>query len=145
MEIRLYKTLDNENVINKDMELIYTFNINLKSDVDISNPVILVNDKKTMNFKECNYCYLSEFNRFYFIRTIENMSNNVWGLHLECDVLESFKNEILNSYAEYKRTVKHGDYLEFNNIADVRKDIDIYESTVSLNGEKSIIFSSIGG
>ena len=66
-------------------------------------------------------------------------------LSLECDVLESFKDDILNSYSHYKRIVKQGDYLEFNNINDVRKDIDIYESNVKLDGNKSIIFSSIGG
>lgn len=145
MEMRLYKTMDNDNVINKELDLLYTFNINLKNTTDIITPIILVNDKKEMNIKQCNYCYLEHFNRYYFIRTIENMNNNVWRLYLECDVLESFKDDILNSRAEYKRKVKQGDYLQFNNINDVRKDIDIYESNVSLNGEKSIIFSSIGG
>ena len=145
MEIKLYSTLDNDNVINKDLTLKHTFNIKLKTDTDIITPVILVNDKGTMNFKECNYCYLSGFNRYYFIRTIDSMNNNVWGLHLECDVLESFKHEILNSYAEYKRIVKKGDYLQFNNVNDVRKEIEIYDSDVTLINEKNIIFSSIGG
>lgn len=145
MEIKLYSTLDNDNVINKDLTLKHTFNIKLKNDTDIINPVILVNDKGTMNFKECNYCYLSGFNRYYFIRTIDSMNNNVWGLHLECDVLESFKDDILNSHAEYKRNIKKGDYLQFNNVNDVRKDIEIYNSDVVLNLEKNMVLSTIGG
>lgn len=145
MEMKLYKTLDNENVINKELELKHSFNIKLKNTTDIVTPTIIINDKNNMNFTECNYCYLSDFNRYYFIRTIESMNNNLWGLHLECDVLESFKNDILNSHAEYEREIKKGDYLEVNNPTDVRKEIAIYESEISFDGEKNIVFSTIGG
>lgn len=145
MEMKLYQTLDNENVINKELTLKYTINITLKNGLDISNPMIILNDKNTMNFNDCNYCYLDEFKRFYFIRSIENMNNHNWRLSLECDVLESFKNDILGSFAEYKRNVQNGDYLEFSGISDVRKEIDIFESDVTLNDMKEIILSTMGG
>ena len=141
----LFNTNDNDNVINKDLELKYEFNIKYKDNTDLVTPTIIVNDKNEMNFQECNYCYLADFNRYYFIRTIENMNNNLWGLHLECDVLESFKHDILISEAEYTRNIKQGDYIQFNNVLDVRKEIDIYESEISFDGEKNIVFSTIGG
>lgn len=145
MELRLYNTLDSDNVINKTLTRIYTMNIKIKDTISITNPILILSKVDKLNYFECNYCFLSGLNRYYFIREIEVLNNNNYRFILECDVLESFKNDILNSYAEYKRKVKQGDYLQVNNINDVRKEIDIYESNVSLNGDKSIIFSSIGG
>lgn len=145
MELRLYHTLDNENVINKNLTLIHTMEIKLKDVVSIINPTLILSEVESINYFQCNYCFLSDFNRYYFIRDIEIMNNKNYRFQLEVDVLESFKDDILNSRAEYKRLIKEGDYLELNNISDVRKDIDIYESNVKLNGGKSIILSTVGG
>lgn len=145
MELRLYHTLDNENVINKNLTLIHTMEIKLKDVVSIISPILILSEVEGVNYFQCNYCFLSDFNRYYFIRDIEVLNNKNYRLQLEVDVLESFKDDILNSRAEYKRLIKEGDYLEFNNISDVRKDIDIYESNVTLNGEKNILLSTIGG
>lgn len=144
MELSLYITNDNENVINKILSLKHTTEIKLKETTNISNPVVVLSDIENVDLLKCNYCYLSEFERFYFIRDIE-VSKALYVMYLECDVLESFKNDILTSEAEFSRTIKTGDYLNFNSSTDLRKDIDIYESDVSLSGEKNIVFSTIGG
>ena len=145
MELLLYQTLDNENVINKDLILKYTINIKLKDNVGIINPVITLNDKNTMDFNTCNYAYLPDFKRYYFIRSIENVSNDVWNLNLESDVLESFKNDILYSVVEINTGLKNGDYYASNPKIEVTKDIDIYRSDITLINEKNIVLSSIGG
>lgn len=145
LELILYNTVDSENVINKSLSLKYTLDIKLKKDTDIVEPFIVIDDKKTMNLKECNYCFISEFNRYYFIRSIESMNNNLWGLRLECDVLESFKNDILTSECEVNRNIKAGDYQNFNSESSVIPTITNYESTVSLDDSKTIILSSLGG
>ena len=145
MEMKLYQTLDSDNVINKDKTLKYTTNINLKDRTEIINPAIILNDKGTMNFKECNYCYLADFQRYYFIRSLDNVNSHIWSLSLECDVLESFKGDILNSSAEINRTIKNGDYVNVNDVTDLRKEIDIFESNQSFTEGKNIILSTIGG
>ena len=145
MEIVLYSTTDGENIINKDLDEKYRFNIKMKKDIDLITPTIILNDKGTMNFNSCNYCYIEEFNRYYFIRTIENLANRVWVLQLECDVLESFKNDILNSDAEINRRIKEGDYFSTNMKVETIREIDIYKSDVTLINEKNIILSTIGG
>ena len=145
MEMKLYQTLDSNNVINKDKTLKYTTNINLKDRTEIINPAIILNDKGTMNFKECNYCYLADFQRYYFIRSLDNVNSHIWSLSLECDVLESFKDDILNSSAEINRTIKNGDYVNVNDVTDLRKEIDIFESNQSFTEGKNIILSTIGG
>ena len=40
-----------------------------------------------------NYCYVSDFNRYYFITDITS-SQNFWYISCKCDVLASFKTEI---------------------------------------------------
>lgn len=145
MEIVLYSTTDGENIINKDLDEKYRFNIKMKKDIDLITPTIILNDKGIMDFNSCNYCYIEEFKRFYFIRTIENLANRIWGLQLECDVLESFKNDILNSDAEINRRIKDGDYFSTNMKIETIREIDIYKSDVTLINEKNIILSTIGG
>lgn len=145
MELKLYETFDSENVINKNITLKYTINISLKKDTNISKPIIVLNDNGVMDFRTCNYCFIELFNRYYFIRSLENVNNNIWNLYLECDVLESFKTDILNSVGLVKRIIKEGDYQSINSEFDVRKQTDVYKSDVTLNGEKSIVLTSIGG
>lgn len=145
MELRLYRTLDNENVINKNLSLIHTMNIKLKDTVSITNPTLILSEVNGLDYFQCNYCFLSEFNRYYFIRDIELLNNKNYRMQLEVDVLESFKEDILNSYAEISRTIKQGDYMNINDVIDLRKEIDIYENEIALINEKNIILSTIGG
>lgn len=137
--------MDNENVINKNLSLIHTMNIKLKDTVSITNPILILSEVNGLDYFQCNYCFLSEFNRYYFIRDIELLNNKNYRMQLEVDVLESFKEDILNSYAEISRTIKQGDYMNINDVVDLRKEIDIYENEIALTNEKNIILSTIGG
>ena len=145
MELKLFHTLDNDNVINKTLTLIHTMRIKLKDTVSIVNPSLILSEVAGVNYFRCNYCYLSEFNRYYFIRDVEVMNTKNYKLQLEVDVLESFKNDILSSHAEIKRPLQKGDFVYINNIIDVRKEIDIYESATALINEKNVVLSTIGG
>ena len=146
MELKLYQTLDNENVINKLMELKYTIPIKMKDRNSITSPSIVLSDNTGIyDFTICNYAYLDGFNRYYFIRDIEVLDNSKVRLSLECDVLESFKEDILNSSAEISRTIKQGDFISVGGVTDLRKEIDIYEGDVSFTEGKQIILSTIGG
>ena len=119
--------------------------IKLKDTVSVTNPILILSEVQGVDYFHCNYCFLSEFNRYYFIRDIELMSTKNYKLQLEVDVLESFKEDILNSYAEIKRTLQQGDFVYVNNVIDVRKEIDIYESATALKTQKDIVLSTIGG
>lgn len=145
MELRLYKTVDSDNIINKTLTLIHTMNIKMKDDVSITNPIIILSKVNTVNYFECNYCFLSEFNRYYFIREIEVLNNNNYRFILECDVLESFKDDILNSQAEIERKITSGDYQNKSLEVQVLKEVDIYKSNVVLDNTSILILSTIGG
>lgn len=144
MEMIIYNTTDSENVINKTLTPIHTYQIELKSNVSITTPTIILNNLETVPTIEANYCYLEGFNRFYFIRDIVADRTTIQ-LDLECDVLESFKNEILTSSCEYVREMKEGDYSTVSSEIQAVKEYSSYKSDVVLDGEKTIVLTSIGG
>lgn len=144
MKLLLYVTKDGDNVINKDLELSKELNIRLKDNVNMYSPTIILRNVNKAILEKCNYAYIEEFERYYFIRD-KTVKGSNYSLYLETDVIETFKKDILNSFCEYNKTVENGDYFSFNSDVDVRKEIDIFESDVTLQDNKIVVFSSIGG
>lgn len=145
MELRLYKTLDNENVINKNLSLIHTMVIKLKDKVSIINPTLILSVVNGVDYFQCNYCYLSEFKRYYFIRDIELMSDKNYRMQLEVDVLESFKDDILNSKVLVTRQKNFNPYYDYKPRYEVRKEVDLFFSNTALSDGKTILLTTIGG
>lgn len=96
MDIILCKNNSEPNKINKVLSDQYTLSGTLKEQTSITSPAIMIENENPVNF---NYAYIPDFNRFYFISDIVNVSNNLWRINLKVDVLESFKNDILSSSA----------------------------------------------
>ena len=144
MELILYKTTDDDNVINKDLEFFKSININLKDDVDVSNPRIRLK-LNVDDVKNFNYAEIDSFNRKYFVRDIQNLNNTIWLVRLECDYLETFKDDILNSKASVTRNISKGDYQDISQDFEVKRDVHIYESNRTLSKEKTMILSTISG
>ena len=145
MELILYKTSDNDNVINKVKTEVKRYDIVLKDPSDIVAPVIRLKEELTDLGEVSNYAYITEFDRYYFIRSIANTSKDIWVLTLECDVLESFKDDILASQAEVIRQIRPNDYQTTTIRTKVIEEIDTYESDVTIEDNPSLILSSIGG
>lgn len=141
MKMYLYHVNDAENVINKTLVNGLEIDINLKASVDIVNPEIVLNG----DFRGYNYAHLPDLNRYYFIDRIEQLNLKLVKLNLSCDVLETYKTDILNSNARFKRNIKNGDY---QNIS-----IDYSNQTISTNynsdgvpmNGNTMIISTIGG
>ena len=144
MEIHLYQTEDPDTTINKDLDLISVIEIELKDPNNVTSPSIILEEIPDVDLKTINYAYLPEFMRYYFVRHLNVGPNNVYQLMLECDVLETFKADILNSSAEITRSIQTDDYGDIVASAEVRKEVDIFESNESLTNETSIVFSTIG-
>lgn len=138
MQLNLYKTLDSENVINKTLSDLMTIDINLKASVDIVNPEIVLNG----DFRGFNYAHIPELNRYYFIDQIEQLNLKLVKLNLRCDVLETYKNDILNSHCNYKATAKNGDYTNIEANSDFN-DVDTYKSNIILDEANSIILTTV--
>lgn len=145
MKLKLYNTDDGANVINKTLTDMVEITINLKSDTDIINPQLLLVNTGDIDFKDYNYAEIDVFNRYYFIDSVDSVHNNLWLLMLKCDVLETYKDDILNSNCSYFRSMKAGDYYNVNLDESVIKDFDKYESDKGFSPtDRSIILTTIG-
>lgn len=145
MILNLYKTNDSDNVINKTITNKLTISINLKRDVDIISPRLIIRDSASININAFNYCQIEELNRFYFIRSINNMGGNLWEVICECDVLETYKSDILASNARYYRNIKTGDYVQGNIDISALKTITKHVSSKGFEDGTAIIMTTIGG
>lgn len=144
MEILLYTTQDADTVMNKTLELKYTIQMEIKDAQNITQPTIALMEYEDMKLDEVNYAFIPDFNRYYFIRSYNVAPNQIYHLMLECDVIETFKEEILQSQADISRVIEEGDYLDVGTINEVRKEAEIYESNKGFADEFSILFSTIG-
>lgn len=144
MELKLYAVSDGENVINKTMTLKTTMEINLKRDVDIINPRLILIPNLPTGFSGINYAEIPELNRFYFVDSITNISSTLWQLDLSCDVLETYKADILASKARLYRNLKAGDYfntaLESSHLTTVAK----YASNKGISDSETLIMTTVG-
>lgn len=144
MELKLYAVNDGDNVINKTMTLKTTMEINLKRDVDIINPRLILIPNLPTGFTGINYAEIPLLNRFYYVDSITNISATLWQLDLSCDVLETYKADILASKARLYRNLKAGDYfntaLESSHITTVAK----YAGSKGITDNETLVLTSVG-
>ena len=144
MELNLYKCSDGDNVINKTLTEKLTINITLKRDVNITAPqIILMNDNGAF-FNKYNYAEIPELGRFYFIDSVTSLNNKMESLALRCDVLETYKADVLASKARFMRGLKTGDYIAANIDYSVIKTITKIESNSGFTGNPTMILTSVG-
>ena len=143
MQLYLYKTKDSNRVLNKTLTNESLLNINLKRDTDIIRPTIQLMKVVGMDFKQFNYAHIPDLNRFYFINVVESINNSVDKLYLECDVLETYKADILASEMTYTATAGTGD----NIITDASTGTNIntkINSNITLDDGESIVLTTVG-
>ena len=96
MEIYLYQNNSPNNFITKSLVNQIKLNGTLRNESSIINPVINI---EYSNLSRYNYMYIPEFKRFYFIRNLTSIRNNLWRLDCHVDVLNTYRSEILTHQA----------------------------------------------
>lgn len=92
MEVILYKNSSENNVIGKTLTQIKSVECNLKNDVSVVNPTLVLS--YTDSILDSNYCFIPKFNRYYFIDEIIPITGDRSIIKCRVDVLESFKDDI---------------------------------------------------
>lgn len=143
MKIKLYNTSSGNNVINKDLENEIEYEIKFKDNTDLKTPMIVL---KSNDLILSNYAYIEKFKRYYFIERIELYPNNIYNIYLRCDVLETYKDELLkcDGYIS-KQTEKINSYYDSGYKNELRKEVDIYKSDIELSDSETTVLSTIGG
>lgn len=93
MDITLYVNNSEVQAINKTLSSGTVLTGTLREESSVINPSFLI---EAINPSSFNYCYIPEFGRYYFIRNITSVRNNIWRITCDVDVLMSFRTYILN-------------------------------------------------
>lgn len=141
IELKLYSINDGDNVINKTLTNPTIISINLKQGFDIIKPEIVLNG----DYRGFNYAHIPSLNRFYFIDSVEQLNLKLVKLVMTCDVIETYKADIMQSNARYNRAIKNGDYIETTLDRSVIKTIAKHESdTTVFSNDRTIILTTLG-
>lgn len=87
--------------IGKSLTAVGSYACVLKQDTSILKPVIRI--QTSDNIVTCNYMYIPDLSRYYFIDDIVSENNNIWNISGHVDVLETYKSGILSNTAVIKR------------------------------------------
>ena len=139
MELILYNVKDAHNVIGKTLNEVSRVNITMKKTEDIEKPTIVLTDTGTTY----NYARIPFFNRYYFIDEFKRGTNGLITLALSVDVLETYKDDILNSPATISAKTGLG-YQDGVVQVDSRKNITVVKSDITLPEANSIILTTVG-
>lgn len=142
MLMKLYTTKTPNNTIGKVLENETEYNIKFKSQADRTKPVVILMSETMIDF---NYAYIPDFNRYYFVESIEVTPNKIYNISLRCDVLESFKNDILASSGFVNQQTTPNKYYNSDYQTEIKKEVDVIKSNVILDTTKSTILVTIGG
>ena len=102
MIIKLYTNNSEKIAVNKDIIELMSLNGILRDNTSIQNPVITLN-RNISELINCNYVFITDFNRYYYVNNITSVKQNLTELSLSCDVLMSFKEDILKQTAIIKK------------------------------------------
>lgn len=92
MEVKLcYNSSDNR-CINKNIIDGEIISGTLRTSTSIISPVITFESNSPLRY---NYAYIPEFRRYYYIKNVTSVRNNLWEAQFEIDPLMSFKGDIL--------------------------------------------------
>mgnify|MGYP003594932981 CR=1 FL=1 len=144
MKLFLYDVDDGDNVINKTLPVPVEIEIRLSNDVDVTNPTIRLRNVEGINYDDYNYAFIDVLGRYYFIDKLGRVSASDNMLYLSCDVLETYKDEILSSNARFKRSIKTGDYYDGEIDKSIKKTILNYNSDVTITPKASFILTTVG-
>ena len=142
MNILLYKTTNANNdlikTISDKVELVGA----LREASSIIAPSILIQS----NPIGYNYAYIPEFGRYYYIKNITAFRKGAYIVDLKCDVLMSFREEILNMSGIVSRLTDGDDYATRDiktKCLETHRRLDFPETPFTRNG--SYILISKGG
>lgn len=141
MQVEFYQTADNANTVNKTLQPIKTLNIIFRQAVNESTPFIIMNKD---NLNGSNYVHIPNFNRYYFISSVDNYTANLVRINLVTDLLMTYKDDILNSTVLITATEKPS-YFSSNLPTQTKTIKRVVKSDITLNKENSLILTTIGG
>lgn len=105
--IQLYNNTSAKNRIGKDLTKIGDPIVGeFRNESSIINPDIIFKFDDVGDYKHCNYMYIKEFDRYYFVNDIISLRNRIVEIKAHVDVLETYKDDIVKNSAIIARNEK---------------------------------------
>ena len=92
--LELYKVTNQPNELTKTLNDAVVLNGAFRGEID-SIDVIVEIESNTYDF---NYVYIPSLNKYYFLQNIVHVNAKIIRMQLHCDVLMTYKTDILASY-----------------------------------------------
>lgn len=92
MTVTLYKNTSDKRNLNKTIATIKSVSATAKGEINIISPTLILEYFST----DFNYCYISDFKRYYFVNSITLLTGQRVQINLSVDVLMTYKEEIKN-------------------------------------------------
>ena len=137
--IELFKNSSESNRVDKTnyIELINIIAGTLRESCSIISPVLTIEYPKVPDF---NYVYIEAFGRYYFVTGVVSVRSNLWEISLECDVLMSHKDKLLECRGFVDRNEKTFDGTIVDSLRPIQQgqNISVYRNNINY------VFSDVG-
>lgn len=147
MDVTLYKNSSQNNAINKSLTLVNTLTAVCKAPVSVEHPVLMIEYNSTD--LDCNYAYITDFKRYYYIENITTLPGGRLELTLSVDVLMSFSSYILTTPVivdkQEQLTIADKYFNDGSYLATQKEFVRIKEFASGFNDSGTYILIACGG
>ena len=140
MVIKLYNNMSDINVVGKNLLNERTINATLKDTTNFLRPSLELNTQA----QSFNYFYIPVFGRYYFIDDYSIIRNNFLRIVGRVDVLETYKNDILNSYGLMRKGKNYNKYYGTFE-SEVREERRIINFENNFNETGQLVLITVNG
>lgn len=148
MIIELYSNKAEKNQIGKmPQELVKSLSGVLKEVTNVTDPIFKVTTLTPEDISKINYVYVPSFSRYYFVNQITFVRNGLYEISCHVDVLESYKDDILNLNCRISRQTQEFNLLLPDNEVELRQDsrVIIKKFNNSINFTPTLVMVTAGG
>lgn len=108
MTLSIGKVTEDPRKVDKTYASTVSLTGTLREECSVMDPTVLVKTSAA-SIAGCNYMYISEFGRYYFITDITAVSDTLSRVSGHCDVLNTYKAGIKSNTGIVKRSTSAGD------------------------------------
>ena len=94
MTLELMNTSADKRYLSKSASLVKKVTCKIKEGTSIINPTVIIGKMSSSSIRKCNYAYISEFGRYYFINDITETTASQLAISMHVDVLNTYKSQI---------------------------------------------------
>lgn len=134
MIIEFYSNVAEKNKVGKmPQALVKSLTGTLRESTNVTDPIFKVTTLTHDEISKINYAYVPEFKRYYFVKQITYVKKDLYEVNCHVDVLESFKDDILNLNCRIGRQTGEYNLLLSDNEIHIRQDNRVVIKSFSNN------------